>query len=285
MKGDDAAMTSRLIVPGPDGTRLAVDSYGSDGPGLLVLSGSAAPPGGYQGFARALAADFTVHVLHRRGRGASGPQGAAYTLGLEARDVLTVMKATGSRIVFGHSYGGLLAVWAGLNPEVPLVIDTLIAYEPPLPVAGSFPTAFVPSFEEALAGQRFARAMTILTRGMSVGGVLDRLPFAAETAAYWLMQHTIARKLRETLPTVPAEIAAAVAVVGPPDIYRALEVPTLLLLAERGPAWISGAVTAAAEHMPNARVEVMHRMDHNGPLLAPAGVAAVVRRFATGSAG
>jgi pimeloyl-ACP methyl ester carboxylesterase len=218
------AQSSRRTITAPDGTRLAFDSYGSTGPGLLVLSGSVVHPDRCGALAGALSPGFTVHVLHRRGRGASGPQGPQCSVDLEAADTLTVMAETGSRILFGHSYGGLLAVRVGLTPDAPSLVQTVIAYEPPLPVNGSLPVAFVPSFEQAVAARKFARAQTILTRGLSVGGVLDRLPIALETAVYWLMQHTIARELRHTLGTFPAEVSAARTIDGPADLYQSVQV-------------------------------------------------------------
>lgn len=73
------------------------------------------PPGGYDNLVNALAASFTVHYVHRRGRGASGPQGHPYRIERELADVAAVLMATGARAVFGHSYGGLLALRSALH--------------------------------------------------------------------------------------------------------------------------------------------------------------------------
>jgi pimeloyl-ACP methyl ester carboxylesterase len=47
-----------------------------------------------------------VHVIDRRGPGASGPLGSSYSIDSECDDLEAVLVATGATHVFGHSYGG-----------------------------------------------------------------------------------------------------------------------------------------------------------------------------------
>jgi hypothetical protein len=56
-----------------DGTAIDYLSLG-DGPGLILLGGVLSSVSTYLALAEALAADFTVHVVNRRGRPPSGPQ-------------------------------------------------------------------------------------------------------------------------------------------------------------------------------------------------------------------
>ena len=60
----------------------------------------------YTHLGEALASSFTVHLVDRRGRGRSGPQGAGYSIDKECEDLLAVMDTTGARNVFGHSGPG-----------------------------------------------------------------------------------------------------------------------------------------------------------------------------------
>jgi pimeloyl-ACP methyl ester carboxylesterase len=53
---------------------------------------------------------FTVHSIDRRGRGLSGPQGSEYSITKECEDIQALQKETGAIYVFGHSYGGLIAL-------------------------------------------------------------------------------------------------------------------------------------------------------------------------------
>jgi pimeloyl-ACP methyl ester carboxylesterase len=95
------------FVTSADGTSIAIDTIGS-GPGLVVLTGGLSSPVRYRRFARRLATSYTVHLVHRRGRGDSGPQGAAYSMDCECEDTFAALAATQSRLLFGHSYGASL---------------------------------------------------------------------------------------------------------------------------------------------------------------------------------
>lgn len=97
-------------VMSPDGTTIAYQTIGS-GPGLVVLSGAVLHPDAYKKLTNILAQSFAVHVVHRRGRGLSGPQGRGYSIEKECQDVVAaVLDATQSHGLFGHSFGALLAV-------------------------------------------------------------------------------------------------------------------------------------------------------------------------------
>jgi pimeloyl-ACP methyl ester carboxylesterase len=98
---------ARSTVPSLDGTAIAYDSFGA-GEGLIVIGGGLSTARDYAPFARALAQSFAVHVIERRGRDASGPQGPDYSIERELDDLFAVQAATGAAAVFGHSYGGLI---------------------------------------------------------------------------------------------------------------------------------------------------------------------------------
>ena len=107
MTNDDGF--TRAYVVSADGTAIAHDVIGS-GPGLVIVHGVGRMARNYRDLARALAGSFTVHVMERRGRGASGPKGDAYRIEREREDLHALMKATGAPFLFGHSYGGLVAL-------------------------------------------------------------------------------------------------------------------------------------------------------------------------------
>ena len=100
--------SSRLVTSG-DGTAIAVHTLGT-GPDLIVLGGALQAAVDYLGLAQLLGDGFTVHVPDRRGRGGSGPHGENYSLDREVDDLLAVRSATAARMVFGHSYGGLVVL-------------------------------------------------------------------------------------------------------------------------------------------------------------------------------
>ena len=96
-------------VRSDDGTVIAYHSLGH-GPGLVVVGGVLSEASDYMALAGALAGGFEVHVMERRGRPGSGPQRPAHSLEDECADLAAVTAATGSAAVFGHSFGGLVAL-------------------------------------------------------------------------------------------------------------------------------------------------------------------------------
>jgi pimeloyl-ACP methyl ester carboxylesterase len=161
------------LVRSSDGTEIGYDTFG-DGDGLIVLGGSWRSAQDYRRFARALAADYTVHVVDRRGRGQSGPQGPSYGIEQEVADVLAVQARTHAKIIFGHSYGGLVALEAARQSTV---FSDVVAYEPGVSVDGSLPLRWVAEYRERLTAGDRRGAFAAMVRG--AGGApaaLERMP-------------------------------------------------------------------------------------------------------------
>src|SRR5881227_364019 len=87
---------------------------GASGSGVVVVPASMVTAADYSKFAQKLSAALgrPVHTFNRRGRGGSSPQPENYTLDVDIRDLSDVMKHTGSTDVFGHSFGGAVALHA-----------------------------------------------------------------------------------------------------------------------------------------------------------------------------
>lgn len=272
--------SQRSVVTSADGTEIAFDTRGA-GPGVLILSGSVVPPDVYEDLAQALATSFTVHVVHRRGRGASGAQGADYRIDREVEDVEAVLEQTGSTRLFGHSFGGC---WHSEQPCARTCRTrsrTCWPMKPPVSVDGSVPSDFMPAFNDALARNKPALAMTVLSRGLQIGGNLDRLPAPAHRVVNAFVLGTIGREIAKNLPTVSAEAGATIALDGPATAYASVRAPALILLGERGPEYFKRSARAIAAHLRNVDVDVMAGLDHNGPMFAADRVAAVAKRFLT----
>src|ERR1700685_572945 len=97
------------LVLSKDGTAVSYQSIGTGTP-LVVIPGALAMAIDYDDFARQLAGQFTVHVVNRRGRGESGVQGGDYSVEKECEDLQAVCTATNATWLFGHSYGGFVAL-------------------------------------------------------------------------------------------------------------------------------------------------------------------------------
>src|SRR5439155_7997776 len=65
-------------ITSADGTTVGYRRFGAAGPAVVLLHGGGQSGRNLQRLAAALAADFTVYVPDRRGRGASGPAGDGY---------------------------------------------------------------------------------------------------------------------------------------------------------------------------------------------------------------
>ncbi|MBB5916288.1 pimeloyl-ACP methyl ester carboxylesterase [Nocardia transvalensis] len=166
-------------VVSTDGTTIAYLTVGA-GPPVVVVPGVLAVAGGYLDFARALGLHFTVHVIERRGRDGSGPQGDDYSIDKEREDLLAVCDKTGARFLVGHSYGGLVALeTARERPD----IRKVAVYEPGLSIDGSVPTAWMPVYERKLAQHKPFDAFVEFTRAMG--------PESARRAPRWVMRRVM----------------------------------------------------------------------------------------------
>ncbi len=87
-------------------------SYKTIGRGIsiIIIPGVLSTSQNYTSLAVELSSRFTINVIERRGRGLSGSQGQDYKSSKECEDVLALQEKTKSHYLFGHSYGGLIAL-------------------------------------------------------------------------------------------------------------------------------------------------------------------------------
>src|SRR5258707_8540331 len=109
--------TTTNTVRSSDGTTITYLTVGR-GPAVIVIPGVLSLASSYSAFAQALAAKcFTVHTIERRGHGQSGPQGNDYSIVKECEDVLALQRKTGTSLLFGHSFGGFIALEVARNNQ------------------------------------------------------------------------------------------------------------------------------------------------------------------------
>ncbi|MFI9589074.1 alpha/beta fold hydrolase [Nonomuraea sp. NPDC052265] len=262
-------MTSR------DGTTIAVLSAGR-GPGLLVIPGNNRRAHHYGALAHELSGTHSVHVIERRGRGPSGPQGPAYSVETEVDDAIAVMNHTGARLVFGHSYGGLVALHLGLRRRV----DALMVHEPGVSIDGSFPAHWVPSFTRLLGEGRHTAAMATFLKATRLAPVGDAPTPVFRVLAFLLLRGAEGQDTRAMMATTPAEIREIIRLDSDGSGYANVDSPTLLLGGDRSPGYLTGVLARLAHVMPDARHEIITGLDHNAPdLNAPEIIAEHVRTF------
>src|SRR5690242_13363624 len=115
-----------------DGAKFSYLSMGS-GPSVLVIPGALSLAADYAAFARVLSRHFTVHIIERRGRGLSSPQGEDYSIRKECEDVLTLRAKTSASLLVGHSFGGLVALEVARNNPA---FTKVAVYEPGVSIDG-----------------------------------------------------------------------------------------------------------------------------------------------------
>ena len=94
-----------------DGTRIGYWKTGR-GPAIVLVHGSMESARSHTLLAQALADDFTVYLMDRRGRGLSGPHRPDHCVRTEVEDVSAVLGQAGAELVFGVSAGGAVVMEA-----------------------------------------------------------------------------------------------------------------------------------------------------------------------------
>lgn len=205
-------------VNSSDGTPIGYARIGAGVPVVLVhgATGNAAT---LLPVARELARDFTVLSMDRRGRGASGDN-REHSFQREVEDVLTVIETAGEPVhLFGHSYGGGLALHAAAQTTA---LRSLSVYEPPLGLR-QVRSAFWDDAEEMVAS---GRTEELLLRFMSETAATPAEEIAAVRAVPRLWE-----KALEAAAVLPRELlAVAAALPPPPDVLARIQVPAQLIL-------------------------------------------------------
>jgi pimeloyl-ACP methyl ester carboxylesterase len=271
-------------VVSADGTVIGYRRWGT-GPGVVLLSGGYLAGQHYTELAGALAADLPVYLPDRRGRGASGPPGERYGLARECEDVAALLAATGSRWLFGHSSGGLIALRAA---RVLDGVEKVAVYEPALSMYGIWGFDWVPRFEAEMDQGDPVAAIVTFHQGIGSSRALRLAP-------RWLLEPVLRRYLRrdrartapgaqplaELLPLQRLDVQIFQEMAGEAE-FADVPAEVLLLEGRRSPRTIRRATEAFRRERPDARVVTFARAAHAGPLNgggSPDLVAAEVRRF------
>jgi pimeloyl-ACP methyl ester carboxylesterase len=267
-------------VTSTDGTRIAYKTIGA-GRGLIVLGGALRTGDDYLSLAWELAGTFAVHVVDRRGRGASGPQGSDYSVEKECDDLLAVQAATAARAVFGHSYGGFVALEAARRTSV---FSHVAVYEPGVSIAGSIPMAWVPRYRQLLAIGDKRGAFGVFVRGIgSAPGPVARLPlWYLRAVLYVMVRGERWQRMEPLLEASAAEHEQEARLDdGTGERYRSIRARVLLLGGGKSPAFLTTELFSVLEQVvPDATVEILDALDHFAPdEKAPALVAGRVRTF------
>jgi len=255
-------MSTEHRVKSADGTTIGYRTMGA-GPGLLVVGGMLRTADDYLPLAEALAGSFTVHLVDRRGRGASGPLGDGYSLDSEVADLHALGSDTGARLAFGHSYGGLALLTAARDPAL---FDRIALYEPGVS-AEKLSTAWMAPYRERLAANDPYGAFAHYIRGeRGSPAMVAKMP-------HWYLKLTMRMAYRgpswqRMCPLLGANLAEneqLAAHAGDLAPFAAVTAPTLILCGGRTAAPIRADFTALRDVLPQATLETLDGLNHFGP--------------------
>lgn len=265
-------MRSMQHVRSPDGTDIAYERRGH-GPPLVMVHGSSLDHARWGPSVVPLAEHFTLLMMDRRGRGASG-DAPVYSIEREFEDVAAVVDSVGQPVhLLGHSYGAVCAMEASALTSV---IDKLVLYEPPLPVGNPGPI-FGPHMPERLeallrCGERDALVEIFLRE---VVGVTDQELKALRRSSSWRVRVQAAQ-------TLPREVRMAETYHFDPRRFAKVRTPTLLLLGTESPRLMHDSTMAVHAALQNSRVELLSGQGHAAMTSAPEMFLAKVLAFLEG---
>jgi pimeloyl-ACP methyl ester carboxylesterase len=247
---------------------------------VIVIGGALSAGRNYSRFARALGRSFAVHVLDRRGRGGSGPQGPGYSIDKELQDLNAVRTATGAAALFGHSYGGLIALEAARRCTD---FSDVVVYEPGVSVRGSIVVDWIPRYRELLAaGDSRGAFAAMVKQGGVAPAAIRRLPLSCVRLILRLAIPP--RRWQEMEPLLEANLAEHEQIARLDDVsverYSSIGAHVLLLGGQKTPGFVTTELfEALSEAIPTVDVEIIDGLDHQGPdEKAPDVVAERVRR-------
>jgi pimeloyl-ACP methyl ester carboxylesterase len=256
-------------VTSADGTSIAFERHGEGRPLICVHGGSR--PDYWRPVVPQFTEQFEVIVPHRRGHGESDGVGDdldgegsdesetdSHGLDSEVSDLRAVVEAVGGDpVLFGHSFGGLVALETARTTSV----EAVVAYEPAVLVGEYREEANLAATMQSLLddGDRRGAMRTYVAEVMH-GGDTEGLD---EWLDEWPPWPDIVG-LAENVTRINRVI----------ETYRLPErldtdAPTLLLTGTEGPPHLRDGVRAVHEAVPDSRLVEFDGVGHGGPTEAP----------------
>ncbi len=253
-------------VRSADGTLLAFDRYG-DGPPVILGAGAFNTRSATEPLGRALASQFTVLNVDRRGRGDSGDT-APYSVQREFEDLAALITvAGGSASLFGYSSAAILALKAAASG---LPVTKIVLYEPPVKVGDGhpgLPAGFDQQLADLVAAGRRGAAVE-LYQTVAIGMPAELV--AQFRDAPW----------RPGLEAIAHTLAYDAAIMGDLSVPKAelalVGQPTLVISGGESPPFLREGASAVAAGLARGQLAVLPGQTHD---INPEVTAPVVAEF------
>ena len=251
-----------------DGTTIGYRQFGQ-GPGVVFLHGAMETAQSHMQLATALADDFTVYLVDRRGRGLSGPFGNDYSIQKEVQDLDALLTKTGAHDVFGVSSGGVICLQASLSLPA---IHKAALYEPALIVNGSISTAFLPRYDREIAQGKVAAALVTGMKGAQMGppifNAMPRWLLESFTRSGMKSEDKTAKSgdvtMRMLAPTLHYDFQLIAEMAETLERFSAVRADVLLLGGSKSPTYLKIALDALEKVLPHAQRIEFPGLDHGG---------------------
>jgi pimeloyl-ACP methyl ester carboxylesterase len=262
-------MTTELTqgaVESRDGTRIGYWKTGR-GPAVVFVHGSMEFSRSHTLLAEALADDFTVYLMDRRGRGLSGPHRPDHTVRTEVEDVEAVLTATGAELAFGVSAGGAVVMEAARTLPG---LRKVAVYEPALVMEGESHRIWLERFDQEIARGEVAAAMVTSMFGLRLAPsflkVLPRRMLVGMTEKMLVKEErglaADAVTMRKLAPTICHEGALIAELAGTFDAFGNVSAEVLLMGGGKGLAVLKPWRDTLEQALPRCRRIEFAGLDH-----------------------
>ena len=184
-------------------------------------------------------------------------------MAIEREDVCALQKQTQASYLFGHSYGGLIALETARNN---LLVKKVAVYEPGVSVNRSIPTTWASKYERLLAQHK--RLDAFVEFSAAVG------PARARHTPHWLLKLLIpimmkSEALRQKLDLLESNLREHQEIArldSTYENYREVSADVLLLLGGKSDLpWVAAAVEKLSAVIPAVRIKQFPNLNHFGP--------------------
>jgi pimeloyl-ACP methyl ester carboxylesterase len=271
------------------GKALGYRKLGS-GPGVLVVHGAMSSGYNHMQMAEAMADEFSVYLVDRRGRGLSGPLGKADNLDTEVEDIDALLSQTGAHFIFGLSSGAIICLESAL--KLPAVHKAAI-FEPPLFVGDlRTPSTALLRFDDEMANGDVAAALVTAMKASQMGPRV--LNFVPRRLLEWLVNLLLkaeAKKppagyepTRTLAATMHHDMQLVVDMAGDIHRFEAIGRKVLLLGGSKSPAFLKRDLDELQAKLPGAQRVELAKLGHAASWNSDRGgdpepVAAELKRF------
>jgi pimeloyl-ACP methyl ester carboxylesterase len=255
-----AKETTHTVIS-QDGAKIHYLTMGS-GPSVLVIPGALFMAADYAAFAGALAEHFTVHIIERRGRGLSSPQGEDYSIVKEREDVLSLLAETGASLLVGHSYGGLVSLEVARKNSS---LTKLAVYEPGVSIDGSIPMNWMPGYEKKLAEKKYLDAFVEFSLGLGPEHTRNTPPWLMKLLLPIFLSSQKRSVMLSLLPENLREHREVARLDSSYKIYGEITADVLLMYGGKSDAtWVNVAMERLAAVLPRSETKEFPKLDHFG---------------------